>query len=77
VQDVNAKVQQAINRWQPLEVTERAVQALRAAGIRAINIDLMYGLPHQTEARVVRSVEASWRSVRSASRCSATRTCPG
>ncbi len=58
VQDVNAKVQQAINRWQPLAVTERAIHALRAAGINAINIDLMYGLPHQTEARVVRSVEA-------------------
>ncbi|HET6467493.1 MAG TPA: oxygen-independent coproporphyrinogen III oxidase [Geminicoccaceae bacterium] len=58
VQDVNAEVQRAINRRQPLEVTERAVDSLRAAGIGAINIDLMYGLPHQTEARVVRSVEA-------------------
>ena len=48
VQDIDARVQAAINRVQPLEVTERAMDMLRAAGIRAINVDLMYGLPHQT-----------------------------
>jgi oxygen-independent coproporphyrinogen-3 oxidase len=58
VQDVNPEVQRAINRWQPLAVTERAAMWLRRAGIRRLNVDLMYGLPHQTEARVVRSVEA-------------------
>jgi oxygen-independent coproporphyrinogen-3 oxidase len=57
VQDVNPKVQRAINRWQPLEVTERAMTWLRRAGIRHLNVDLMYGLPQQTEALVVRSVE--------------------
>jgi oxygen-independent coproporphyrinogen III oxidase len=57
VQDVNPKVQRAINRWQPLEMTERAVGWLRAAGIGRINVDLIYGLPHQTEGLVVRSVE--------------------
>jgi oxygen-independent coproporphyrinogen III oxidase len=57
VQDVNPKVQRAINRWQPLEITEQAVGWLRDAGIRRINVDLIYGLPHQTEALVVRSVE--------------------
>jgi oxygen-independent coproporphyrinogen-3 oxidase len=59
LQDVNPEVQRAINRWQPSEVTERAVDWLREAGIRGINLDLIYGLPHQTVGRVLRSVEAA------------------
>lgn len=58
VQDVNPDVQQAINRIQPLEVTRLAVDRLRAAGIGAINVDLMYGLPHQTEAHVEATIDA-------------------
>jgi oxygen-independent coproporphyrinogen-3 oxidase len=61
VQDVNPAVQRAINRWQPFAVVERAVDGLRAAGIRGINLDLMYGLPHQTTACVLRTVEAALR----------------
>jgi oxygen-independent coproporphyrinogen-3 oxidase len=59
VQDVNPEVQRAINRWQPFPVVERAVDWLRTAGIRGINFDLMYGLPHQTTARVRASVDAA------------------
>ena len=59
LQDVNPEVQRAINRWQPFEVTKRAVSWLREAGIRGINLDLIYGLPHQTVGRVLRSVEAA------------------
>jgi len=58
VQDVNPVVQRAINREQPFELTERAAARLRAAGIRDLNVDLMYGLPYQTEARVLRSIDA-------------------
>src|SRR5690606_4920320 len=58
VQDVNPEVQLAINRWQPFTVVERAVERLRAAGIRGINFDLMYGLPEQTTARVAASIDA-------------------
>jgi oxygen-independent coproporphyrinogen-3 oxidase len=58
VQDCNAHVQAAINRVQPFEQTAGAVAALRAAGIERINIDLMYGLPHQTVDDVCRTVEA-------------------
>ena len=58
VQDCNAHVQKAINRVQPFEQTADAVAALRAVGIDRINIDLMYGLPHQTVADVRRTVEA-------------------
>jgi oxygen-independent coproporphyrinogen III oxidase len=56
VQDLDGRVQRAVNRVQPFEVTASAVARLRAAGIAAINIDLMYGLPHQDPETVVRSV---------------------
>ena len=59
VQDVNPRVQAAVNRIQPLDVTQSAVDRLRAAGITALNIDLMYGLPHQTIEDVKRTVEAA------------------
>ena len=58
VQDLNPQVQRAVNRVQPLGLTKRAAEALRAAGIRSINIDLMYGLPHQTVTRVLATIEA-------------------
>ena len=59
VQDVNPEVQRAVNRIQPVAETARLVGWLRAAGIEAINVDLMYGLPHQTVARVIATVEAA------------------
>ena len=55
VQDFNDHVQRAIGRVQPVEVVERAVAHLRKAGIEAINIDLMYGLPTQSEDDVRRT----------------------
>jgi oxygen-independent coproporphyrinogen III oxidase len=57
VQDLDETVQRAINRVQPHEVTRSAVERLRAAGIAAINIDLVYGLPHQTESGVAQTIE--------------------
>lgn len=48
IQDVREDVQETINRIQPMEVNERVVRWLRQAGIRRINVDLMYGLPLQT-----------------------------
>ncbi|MGE0423520.1 MAG: oxygen-independent coproporphyrinogen III oxidase [Reyranellaceae bacterium] len=48
VQDFSPAVQRAINRWQPVETTARAMDALRDAGIERVNIDLVYGLPLQT-----------------------------
>mgnify|MGYP001793056843 CR=1 FL=1 len=58
VQDLNARVQQAIGRVQPLEVVDKAVAALRDAGHNAVNMDVMYGLPQQSLEDVVRSVTA-------------------
>ena len=59
VQDISAEVQALINRRQPLDLVRRCVDGLRAAGIAAVNLDLMYGLPGQTVEHVVRSAEAA------------------
>ncbi len=57
VQDIHPEVQKAINRIQPFEVTAQVVRWLRDHGIHHINMDLIYGLPHQTTRRVVRMVD--------------------
>jgi oxygen-independent coproporphyrinogen-3 oxidase len=57
VQDIDPAVQARIGRPQSTAVVELAVERLRRAGLREINIDLMYGLPTQT----VTHVEASAR----------------
>ena len=57
VQDFEERVQQAIRRLQSFEQTARAADGLRDAGIRSINLDLMYGLPHQTVATITATAE--------------------
>ena len=57
VQDHNPQVQLAIHRIQPREVTEQAIQWARGAGIKMVNIDLIYGLPHQTPATFERTLD--------------------
>jgi oxygen-independent coproporphyrinogen III oxidase len=57
VQDVNPLVQAAIGRWQPMQDVEVAVTRLRAAGIRNLNFDLIYGLPLQTVASIRKTCE--------------------
>jgi oxygen-independent coproporphyrinogen-3 oxidase len=48
VQDFAPEVQQAVNRVQPVEIVERAVDWCRQLGFTSINFDLIYGLPFQT-----------------------------
>ena len=48
VQDFDKKVQKAVNRIQSLEATRAIIDDARRHGFRSINIDLIYGLPHQT-----------------------------
>ncbi|MFP5373345.1 MAG: oxygen-independent coproporphyrinogen III oxidase [Gammaproteobacteria bacterium] len=48
VQDFDPVVQAAVNRIQSVEETTAVVEACRAAGMRSVNIDLIYGLPNQT-----------------------------
>jgi oxygen-independent coproporphyrinogen III oxidase len=57
VQDFDAQVQAAIGRDQSFAATKSAIDAFRSKGVRSINIDLMYGLPHQTPTSVDRTVE--------------------
>ena len=56
VQDFDPMIQEVIGRPQSYEVTKDAVDGLRERGIRSLNVDLLYGLPHQTEARITDSV---------------------
>jgi oxygen-independent coproporphyrinogen-3 oxidase len=48
VQDVDRRVQEAVNRIQPTEMTARVLQRARELGFQSINMDLIYGLPHQS-----------------------------
>ena len=48
VQDFDPKVQAAVNRIQSVEETRAIVDACRGAGMRSVNIDLIYGLPGQS-----------------------------
>ncbi len=48
VQDFEEEVQIAVNRVQPVEMTEAMVVECRRLGYESINFDLIYGLPHQS-----------------------------
>jgi len=48
VQDFNPKVQEAVNRIQSYELTRDLIVRARELGFTSINVDLIYGLPHQT-----------------------------
>lgn len=50
VQDFEPKVQEAIHRIQPREMTQRVLDWARELGFGSVNFDLIYGLPHQTVA---------------------------
>lgn len=57
VQAFEADVQRAINREQSFQLTRDSVTMLRQVGIEAINIDLVYGLPHETRAGADRTID--------------------
>ncbi|MHA3913662.1 oxygen-independent coproporphyrinogen III oxidase [Halovulum sp. GXIMD14793] len=48
IQDFDPAVQEIIGRPQSYEMTRDHVAMLRAGGVAGINVDLVYGLPHQT-----------------------------
>ena len=48
VQDFDPRVQAAINRQQSFEQTKAVVDGARSRGVASVNLDLLYGLPHQT-----------------------------
>ncbi len=57
VQTLAPEVQTAVNRIQPPDMVAGLVTSLKAAGIGAINMDLMYGLPYQTTADVITAAQ--------------------
>ncbi len=56
VQTLDDEVQRKVNRIQPFDRVATVTERLRWAGVRAINFDLMYGLPGQTPDNVASSV---------------------
>ncbi len=56
IQDFSPDVQAAIGREQSFAVTKACVDSLRAAGITSLNADLVYGLPHQTPAKLANTI---------------------
>ncbi len=56
VQDFDPEIQKTIGREQSLDVTRAAIDGLRKRGITSLNMDILYGLPHQTPEKVSRSV---------------------
>lgn len=57
VQDFDPEIQKTIGREQSYELTKRVADQIRARGIRSLNADILYGLPHQTRARIADSVQ--------------------
>jgi oxygen-independent coproporphyrinogen-3 oxidase len=48
IQDFDPKVQKAVHRIQPEEVTGQLLKRCRELGFESVNIDLIYGLPFQS-----------------------------
>jgi len=57
VQDFDETVQKAVHRIQPREMTEQVLGWIREAGFRSVNLDLIYGLPHQTVESFSRTLD--------------------
>lgn len=56
VQDFELDVQEAVKRVQSEAETRVVIDAARNAGMLSVNIDLMYGLPHQTRASFAKTL---------------------
>lgn len=57
VQDFDDEIQKTIGRIQSYDTTRDAIEMIRARGISSLNADILYGLPHQTKARMTESVQ--------------------
>ena len=59
VQTFDPEVQRLVNRIQPFERVEAAVADIRGGGVKAVNFDMMYGLPGQTPDNVATSLKTA------------------
>lgn len=57
VQDLDPRVQEAIKRHQSAEMSKKTFFLARELGFQGINIDLIYGLPHQSSLSFQKTVE--------------------
>lgn len=57
VQDINPEVQVAVHRIQPHQMNIDAIGWLRENGFNSINLDLIYGLPLQTQASFSETID--------------------
>lgn len=57
VQDFNPKVQQAVNREQDEQFIYDLVAKAKALGFVSTNLDLIYGLPHQTPESFAQTID--------------------
>ena len=63
VQDLDAAVQKAVNRVQSLELNKRVIYEARQAGFQSVNLDLIYGLPLQSESSFRHTLETVIREL--------------
>ena len=59
VQDFDPVVQKAIGREQSFETTASCASRLRSVGVTSLNLDLIYGLPHQTTESVAETADTA------------------
>lgn len=57
IQDFDIKVQEAVNRVQPYEQTKKLFDDARELGFHSINVDLIYGLPYQTQESFSKTID--------------------
>jgi len=57
VQDFNVPTQRAINRFQSLDQTQETIEWAREFDFDGVNIDIVYGLPHQTRETFALTLE--------------------
>jgi oxygen-independent coproporphyrinogen-3 oxidase len=57
VQDFAPEVQEAVHRIQSVEQTDALVSHARALGFSSVNLDLIFGLPHQSAAGFAKTLE--------------------
>ncbi len=57
IQDFDPEIQETIGRDQSYEITRTVVEGIRARGVKSLNADILYGLPHQTTQRLASTVQ--------------------
>ncbi|GGE50258.1 oxygen-independent coproporphyrinogen III oxidase [Actibacterium pelagium] len=57
IQDFHTDIQKTIGRIQSFEITRDVIDMLRDRGIRSVNADILFGLPHQSKERIAESVQ--------------------